>query len=466
MVEDEGKQEEKFDFTAEGEVRGYISLAQARLLAMETAKESPGNYGRRFRSVAMAFDVVELIEEEDYYIVTLSFRPQGGFIGTPGREQVFITKEGAVSIRQVLDPIGVPRRNYRPFILAGVVLAVGAAAFIIATMIFGNGSEGGDSGGVLVAVPSPTTKPSSANAPVVSVTEPSSANAPVLTATGSTSISTGMRRGASISGTVTDAETGLPIANMQFGADLGGDEEDISQAETDDSGNYVFRGLPAGLIRVHVHERQSYIVQERDIFTQTVGSGEELEGVNLSFKRGATISGRVTDVDTGLPISDVTIAAERDREGTGYSDTQTGDDDIYTVGGLPPGDYFISTDRDSKGYIRELYDDKYAWEDGARVAVTGTAAVEGIDFGLKQGATIAGTVRDAQTGVPIANMDVNANLSDWEDISATATDMDGRYTLKGIPDGVIEVVVAGQGYLPISKTVTVQDGKDVTDFDF
>lgn len=49
MAEDEGKKEkEKFEFTSEGEVLGYISLDQARLLAMQTARDSPGDYGRRF----------------------------------------------------------------------------------------------------------------------------------------------------------------------------------------------------------------------------------------------------------------------------------------------------------------------------------------------------------------------------------------------------------------------------------
>ena len=459
MAQDEDKQQdEKLEFTPEGEALGYISPEQARVVAMQAARDEPGDYGRRFRRVPMAFDVVEFIEEEDYYVVSLSFRPQGGFTGTPGREQFFITKEGAVAIRQVLDPIGIPRRKSRPFILAGVVLAGGAAAFVVLTMIFGDGSEGGDGGSVILAGPTPTATPSTANAPVLIPTVP-------------TSISSGMRRGASISGRVTDAETGLPIANMEFGAKFGPefenvDSEDISEARTDDSGNYVFRGLPAGLIRVHVHDSQSYIVQDGDFWTETVSPGEELEGVNFSFKRGATISGRVTDVDTGFPISDVTVGAERARDGTGDSDAESGDDGRYTLGGLAPGVYLVTAEGENKGYIRELYDDKHAWEDAARISVTGTEALEGIDFGLKLGATISGTVIDAQTGLPIANMDVEATLADGDEISSSETDIDGRYALKGVPDGVIEVVVAGQGYLQTSKIVTVRDGQDVTDFDF
>ena len=58
MVEEEGKKEEdKFEFTPEGEAVAYISLDQARVLAMRTAREAPGGYGRRFRNVPMAFEV-------------------------------------------------------------------------------------------------------------------------------------------------------------------------------------------------------------------------------------------------------------------------------------------------------------------------------------------------------------------------------------------------------------------------
>ena len=42
MAEDQGKKEEKFDFTLEGEALGYISLDQARVLAMEHARDNRG----------------------------------------------------------------------------------------------------------------------------------------------------------------------------------------------------------------------------------------------------------------------------------------------------------------------------------------------------------------------------------------------------------------------------------------
>jgi len=130
MAEDAGKQD-KFDFDSAGEALGYISLAQAQLLAMQTARETPGAYGRRFRNVSMAFDVVESGEDEDYYTVTLSFRPQGQFTGTPGQEQFFFDKEGVVAHRhgtrsfiisrdvatgQIVEPYGGPRRTEADFL--------------------------------------------------------------------------------------------------------------------------------------------------------------------------------------------------------------------------------------------------------------------------------------------------------------------------------------------------------------
>ena len=51
-----GDKEDKPEFTSEGETLGYISLDQAQILAMRTAREAPGAYGRRFARVPMAFE--------------------------------------------------------------------------------------------------------------------------------------------------------------------------------------------------------------------------------------------------------------------------------------------------------------------------------------------------------------------------------------------------------------------------
>lgn len=77
MAED--KQEEKFDFTLEGEAQGFVTLDQARFVAMQTARERPGNYGTTWQSVPMVFEVVDAEETEDDYSLILSFSPEGEF---------------------------------------------------------------------------------------------------------------------------------------------------------------------------------------------------------------------------------------------------------------------------------------------------------------------------------------------------------------------------------------------------
>ena len=111
MVDKEDKKDEqKFEFDAAGEVIGYISLDQARVLAMRTAREAPGEYGNRYSRVLMAFEVMGEEETEDHYVITLTFRPQGEFVGTPGQEQFFIEKEGSVAHRQATR--GKAHQNY------------------------------------------------------------------------------------------------------------------------------------------------------------------------------------------------------------------------------------------------------------------------------------------------------------------------------------------------------------------
>ena len=133
MVEEEGQKEEKFDFDSAGEAVGYISLEQARVLAIEHARDNTDFYGPRYRNRRLVWEAVSADEGEDFYEVRLSYRPAGRFRGTPGVEQFTIDKTGGVRIRQILDePVskGLPR-----WPLALVGLAVVAAA-VLAYLVF------------------------------------------------------------------------------------------------------------------------------------------------------------------------------------------------------------------------------------------------------------------------------------------------------------------------------------------
>ena len=55
MAEEE-KIEDQFGFIPAGESLGYISLEQAGVLAMRTARESPGECSSRYQGIPMALD--------------------------------------------------------------------------------------------------------------------------------------------------------------------------------------------------------------------------------------------------------------------------------------------------------------------------------------------------------------------------------------------------------------------------
>ena len=93
---------DKIDFTTEGETLGYISLDQARVLALRLAREDTEVYGDRYSGVDLAWEITDAEDGEDYYQVRISFRPVQGFNGEPGTELFTIDKLGTVESRQIL----------------------------------------------------------------------------------------------------------------------------------------------------------------------------------------------------------------------------------------------------------------------------------------------------------------------------------------------------------------------------
>ena len=68
MAEEEGKKEEKFDFTVEGEALGYISLDQARVLTFESARTKRGRLRVCLRDVPTALEVIAPEDTEDHTV--------------------------------------------------------------------------------------------------------------------------------------------------------------------------------------------------------------------------------------------------------------------------------------------------------------------------------------------------------------------------------------------------------------
>ena len=187
-MEGEGKQEEKFDFTPEGESLGYISLDQARVMAMSIARETPRRYGWRYRRTPMAFETIEEEETDDYYIITLSFRPEGTFEGTAGQEQFFVGKEGVIAHRQVLELPKATGGKRPPFLPVALLSVAVVGAVIIGVLVVGN-KGGVEEAQVQIAESAPNLNPGAITSPTsttlqgVALPKPTAASVPTQTPT-------------------------------------------------------------------------------------------------------------------------------------------------------------------------------------------------------------------------------------------------------------------------------------------
>ena len=152
----------------------------------------------------------------------------------------------------------------------------------------------------------------------------------------------------------------------------------------------------------------------------------------------------------GFGLSKVSVEARNVRDGGPSSHAETDADGRYVLQGVAPGVYRIEAEaRNMQSYVREYYDDQLGWDNANFVTVVGSEEIEGIDFGLKKGATISGRVIDAATGLPIPDIGISAASVDREFNSYTRTSADGRYTLRGMAPGAYRIEARGdeQGYI-------------------
>ena len=127
-AEDQSSQEEEEDQPephrpgSEGE---FISLEQARRIAVAHARENQDFYGRRYGRHDLTWHVVSQEERAEGYHIRLSYRPLREFRGRAGVEDFTIDRQGSVQSRRIVSqPV---RRGRLPgcgSLAAGVLLTV------------------------------------------------------------------------------------------------------------------------------------------------------------------------------------------------------------------------------------------------------------------------------------------------------------------------------------------------------
>ncbi len=255
----------------------------------------------------------------------------------------------------------------------------------------------------------------------------------------------------SISGTVTDTSTGLPVnaLNIQVFLVTGAF---VASANTNASGVYTVAGLPVTSYYVRTNGGGALINQLHNgvvcINCTVTTSGGTLVPVtnggvttiNFALSPGGRISGTVTNAVGGAALQNIAVALFS-ATGVGMGSYTTNASGVYTTRGLPDGTYFLRTSN-TQGFVDKLFDNKFcpgpgcAVTTGTPVVVAGTGTVGGRDFSLVLGGRISGTVTNAVTGAPIPFVvSVQVFTEAGVSLGSVSTDASGNYLTFGLPAG-------------------------------
>ncbi|MGE3885018.1 MAG: carboxypeptidase regulatory-like domain-containing protein [Vicinamibacterales bacterium] len=243
--------------------------------------------------------------------------------------------------------------------------------------------------------------------------------------------------GGHVSGTVTDAATGAPLAHILVQSVYRYNNGDywLTDAMTDAAGHYDIGGLAPG--QIFLLTRSVNVPGYVDEYWDnnpclggcpdsgaqlppptpiTIMSGVTVAARDFALDPGGSISGRITNA-AGQPIPNINVNINALVNNTlrQMGSVFTSADGVYRMSGLATGTYFANTGVGNSGYLNELYDNILCplgcnnIQSGTEIPVTVRNTSGNRDFQLdNNGGVITGTVTRADGGAPIQNVTVTA----------------------------------------------------------
>lgn len=175
-------------------------------------------------------------------------------------------------------------------------------------------------------------------------------------------------------------------------------------------------------------------------------------------------AGKVTDLLTGQPVSDVTVSACR-WEGascTYKGQGSTKPDGTFEVRGLMPGKYRVCFSHSR--YLGECYDDQPPGSDGTRLTIEIDELVTDVNAALLPRGSIRGRATDEVSGAGVEGITVTAmgwRVAAWTDMGKTTTGPDGRYDLP-LEAGSYKVRSSDPQHLRPDRYYAAPDGTTAT----
>lgn len=244
--------------------------------------------------------------------------------------------------------------------------------------------------------------------------------------------------GVNLSGIVTEADTGSPIANAEVTLTKTDDTKTIS-GSTGSDGRYLLEGIPVGEYTLTV-KKDAYQTYEQAIsLTQNSTHDVKLE------PSGNRVFGTVSDADG--PLSGVLVTITNG-ETTKQCTTDT--DGTYESDPLTPGEYTIK-------FSKFGYD---SVEQSIRISDTDVSCNITMEKGT---ANLTATVVNKDSN-PISEAAVSLYLNEdsAEAVATGTTDSNGVVSWDDLNAGNFIIKVAKDGYAPYSGEVLVEANQDNT----
>jgi hypothetical protein len=250
-----------------------------------------------------------------------------------------------------------------------------------------------------------------------------------------------------ISGTVTNAATGVPLQGIEVDVTNLGTEL-FAKVSTDVAGNYQLTGLPAGnyqvLFQPNNDQGQNYVYQYYPDKSNaaaaqavTVTPGQTASHVDAALATGATVSGKATDAVTGAPVSGVEVVVSDYGSGglshVSVDRTTTDSNGAWSLAGFPSGTYQVRfTPMYGSNYATQYWNGVSGEDPPTPITLTAGSTTSNVDAVLARGGAISGTVTDGTTGGPAQGVSVAAVDNTGNQFAYTTTDSAGHYTLSGL----------------------------------
>ena len=310
---------------------------------------------------------------------------------------------------------------------------------------------------------------------------------PVRVTDGSTTtgVNLYLQPGGILSGTVTDAATGLPLGGICVSDDNG------DGAVTSSNGTYAIEQLPAEQTTVQFGggcgNTGSYAPQYYDgqsvaeaAETVTVTTGGTTSGIDAAMLPGATISGRVTG-SSGRAVANVCVTpVPAPYLGTpvGFlgGEASTSSSGSYSVANLGPGQYAVvffggCQPLGSYAAAQQWFDGQPTYATAGLVSVQPGQAVSGVNAVITRSGSIAGTITTA-AGQPaqfacVTAISASTGLAGGDEVLSFG----GQYTIAGLAPGRYTVGAVSCGGQNLAGSthrgyVTVRAGRTTGGVDF